>query len=36
LPSGHGIKLVFFRDYRTIGLTLGNLNWQKWVIRDFF
>jgi hypothetical protein len=25
----------FFHSYRTIGLTLGNLNWQKWVPRDF-
>jgi hypothetical protein len=23
------------QDYRTTGLTLGNLNWQKWVSRDF-
>jgi hypothetical protein len=30
------IQASFFHDYRTIGPTLGNLNWQKWVIRDFF
>ena len=35
LPSGHGIKLGFFHDYRIIGLTLENLNWQKWANGDF-
>jgi hypothetical protein len=29
LPSGHGIKLGFFHGYKTIGLTMGNLNWKK-------
>jgi hypothetical protein len=29
LPSGHGIKLGFFDGYKTIGLTVGNLNWKK-------
>jgi hypothetical protein len=27
LPSGRGIMLGFFHGYKTIGLTLGNLNW---------
>jgi hypothetical protein len=35
LPSGHGIELGFFQNHTTISLTLGNLNWQKWVPRDF-
>ena len=35
LPSGHGIELVFFHGYRIIGLTLENLNWQKWAPSDF-
>jgi hypothetical protein len=35
LPFGHGIKLGIFHSYRTISLTLGNLNWQKWVLIDF-
>ena len=35
LPSGHGIELGFFHGYRIIGLTLENLNWQKWTPRDF-
>jgi hypothetical protein len=26
LPSGHGFELGFFHSYRTIGLTLGDLN----------
>jgi hypothetical protein len=29
LPSGHGIKLGSFHGYKTIGLTIGNLNWKK-------
>ena len=35
LPSGHGIELGFFYSYRIIGLTLENLNWQKWAASDF-
>ena len=35
LPSVHGIELGFFHGYRIIGLTLENLNWQKWAPRDF-
>jgi hypothetical protein len=36
LPSRHGSKLAsFFHSCRTIGLSLGNLNWQKWVPGDF-
>ena len=35
LPSGHGIELGFFPNYRIIGLTLENLNWQKWAPSDF-
>jgi len=35
LPSEHGIELGFFHDYRLIGPTLENLNWQKWAPSDF-
>jgi hypothetical protein len=28
-------SIRFFSWYRTTSLTLGNLNWQKWVPRDF-
>jgi hypothetical protein len=35
LPFRHGIELGIFHSYRTISLTLGNLNWQKWVLIDF-
>ena len=35
LPSGHGIELGFFHGYRIIGLTLENLNWQKWANSEF-
>ena len=30
LPFGHGIELGFFHGYKITGLTLENLNWQKW------
>jgi len=36
LPSGQGIELGFFHSYKIIGLTLENLDWQKWDPRDFF
>ena len=36
LPSGHGIELgFFFQGYKIVGLTLENLNWQKWALSDF-
>ena len=35
LPSGHGIELGFFHGCRITGLTLENLNWQKWAPSDF-
>ena len=35
LPFGHGIELGFFDGYRITGLTLENLNWQKWSPSDF-
>jgi hypothetical protein len=28
-------RASFFHGYGTIGLTLGNLNWQKWVSEDY-
>jgi hypothetical protein len=34
LISGQGIELVFFHDYKTIGLMLVNLNRKKWVPAD--
>jgi hypothetical protein len=30
------IELGFFNGCKTMGLTLGNYNWQKWVLGDFF
>ena len=36
LLSRYGIELVFFHGCRIIGLTLENLNWQKWTIVDFY
>ena len=35
LPSRHGIELGFFHGYRITGLTLENLNLQKWAASDF-
>ena len=35
LPSEHGIELGFFHGYKITGLTLENLNWQKWAPSDF-
>ena len=35
LPSGHGIELGFSHSCRVVGLTLDNLNWQKWANGDF-
>ena len=35
LPSRHGIEQGFFYGYRITGLTLENLNLQKWAPSDF-
>ena len=35
LPFRHGIELDFFHNCRIIGLTLENLNSQKWAPSDF-
>ena len=35
LPSRDRIKLGFFHGYKIIGLTVENLNWQKWAPSDF-
>ena len=35
LPSGDRIELGFFHGYKIIGVTVENLNWQKWAPSDF-
>jgi hypothetical protein len=36
LPFGYEIELDFFHGNRIGYLTIENLNWQKWTLRDCF